>query len=320
MSKHDQAIDAFRQGQLQQAVRLLEELLKQQENSELWNDWATVQLASGNVSQAEAGLLCALELDSNNQAAKADLGILLLGRGENSRAIALIQECLPLLAPQQQEVLRIALRSATAPAEPGLCVLVVHDRVPERKPGEPEAHLLQIVRAFQELGHSVTLISRAPGDSERLSKELGIKIYAGDVERLPCLGIQTSDTGWRLEQILARGSFDFAVLTQNFSNGLSVPEHYLHAIRRLSSQTKIAILADELHGVSAAARAQLSGEFRHVELAEDWSQREREAFHKADLVWVSNRHDAENLQAQDISVAIIPYAWRSVRISACRPF
>ena len=84
MSQHDDAIAAFQEGRPAEALRLLEELLAVKETSDLWNDWAAVQLGSGNISQAESGFTRALELDSQNTDAAANLGLLLLGRGDRS--------------------------------------------------------------------------------------------------------------------------------------------------------------------------------------------------------------------------------------------
>ena len=134
-----------------------------------------------------------------------------------------------------------------------------------------------------------------------------MEIYSGDTERLPSLGIQIDDQGWSLPKVLEEGRFDLAILTQNFNRGISVPEHYLDALRRHSPQTRVAILSEDLHGISAAARAKVSGQFRHLELAEDWSQREGEAFRRADLVIVPQDRHAEILRGQQILAAVVRY-------------
>ena len=97
MSQHDDAIAAFQEGRPAEALRLLEELLAVKETSDLWNDWAAVQLGSGNISQAEDGFARALELDSQNSDAAANLGLLLLSRGDSVRAIPLLTQALPAL-------------------------------------------------------------------------------------------------------------------------------------------------------------------------------------------------------------------------------
>jgi hypothetical protein len=50
MTEHDEAILAFHEGRVADALRLLEELLSAEETSELWNDWGAVQLGAGRIS------------------------------------------------------------------------------------------------------------------------------------------------------------------------------------------------------------------------------------------------------------------------------
>ncbi len=81
MSQHDEAIAAFHQGRSSDALRLLQPLLEAGETSELWNDWAAVQLALGDIERAEAGFSRAIELDPDNTDATINLGVLLLQPG-----------------------------------------------------------------------------------------------------------------------------------------------------------------------------------------------------------------------------------------------
>ena len=301
MSKHDEAVSAFQQGQREYALRLLEELLQEQESSELWNDWAIVQVASGNVVKAEGGLRRALQLDPQNHPAKADLGILLLSQGDHARGIKLIEECIPQLPAEQQEMLRTAVEGAKGNAAR---VLFVHDGMPDA--GKPTDFLLQIVQDLQAAGHALTFLSREAAGKVTNPLPAGIEIHAGDSKRLAELGIAADVRGWALEEVLQRGRFDLAILTQNFGRGISVPEHYLDAIRHHSPQTRIAILEEGQHGAAATARAKASMQFRHHELAENWSRREEEAFQRADLAIISSAARAGELRAQQIPVALVP--------------
>ena len=121
MSQHDDAIAAFQEGRPAEALRLLEELLAVKETSDLWNDWAAVQLGSGNISQAENGFTRALELDSQNSDAAANLGLLLLSRGDSARAIPLLAQALPALPAQHQKLVAdlLAARAAAPPTHDG---------------------------------------------------------------------------------------------------------------------------------------------------------------------------------------------------------
>ena len=117
-------------------------------------------------------------------------------------------------------------------------------------------------------------------------QRLEVKIYAGDAERLPALGKDAGHFSWLLHAVLAEKQFDTAILIQNFRCGISIPEHYLDAIRRGSPQTRILVWNDALYGRSARHRAEVTQKLEHREVAEDWSAREWEAFCRADLVVV----------------------------------
>src|SRR5882672_3946287 len=109
MNRHDEAILAFQEGRAAEALRLLEELLAAQETSELWNDWAAVQLGAGRVEQSETGLTRALQLDSQNTEAAANLGLLLLGRGDRTRAVPLLKQALSSLPTERQTIVKALL-------------------------------------------------------------------------------------------------------------------------------------------------------------------------------------------------------------------
>src|SRR5947207_1079994 len=114
--------------------------------------------------------------------------------------------------------------------------------------------LMHILQALRELGHASTLIVRDGKNQEVLASAvhaLEIKIYAGDAERLPALGKDPGHPSWSFSGVLAGEKFDAAILLQNLRCGISVPEHYIDAIRRSSPQTPILIWNDALYGKSA---------------------------------------------------------------------
>src|ERR1041384_4703856 len=118
MNQHDDAIVAFQQGRTVEALRLLEELLAENETSLLWNDWAAVQLGAGNLDRAERGFNRAIELDSLNADAITNLGLLLLGRGDLARAVPLLKQALPLLPIEQQRIVNALLVDHPAEQSP----------------------------------------------------------------------------------------------------------------------------------------------------------------------------------------------------------
>ncbi len=200
MSQHDDAIAAFQEGRHAEALRLLEQLLAAKETSDLWNDWAAVQLGSGNISQAEDGFARALELDSQNADAAANLGLLLLSRGDAVHAVPLLTRALPALPPQHQKLVgdllaaqaaKPSIHSGANSAGQALRVLVISDTFSNPLVDGRALRLLEILRAWREQGAEITFVAREAENREQCEPALdqaGIRTYANDRERLPCLG------------------------------------------------------------------------------------------------------------------------------------
>lgn len=172
-------------------------------------------------------------------------------------------------------------------------LLVVNDFLPDPAT-DSGRRLINVLQALRELNHTATLVARDGKNREALTpapQALGIRVYAGDPERLPPLGKDVNDFSWSLPAVLAEKQFDAAILLQNFRCGITVPEHYLDAIRGNSAGTRILVWNDALHGKSAHRRAAVTTRLEHWEVAEDWSAREREAFQRADLTVVSHAGD-----------------------------
>jgi len=165
-------------------------------------------------------------------------------------------------------------------------VLVVNDFLPDNTTDDGQ-RLVQTLHAIRELGHEVTLIARDGKNQKVLEPTLhksGIQTYSGDCERLPALSKDVPGFFWSLQEVLAEKKFDVAILVQNFRCGISVPEHYLDFIRTNSPQARILVLNETLYGKFAHERAKITQQLEHHEVAEDWSAREAQAFHRADLV------------------------------------
>lgn len=83
------ASNLFQQGNVVEASRLLSDALSQGESSELWNDWAVVQL-----TLAERAFRRALQLHPSHPDSSANLGFLLFIMGKSQEAAALLQQAL----------------------------------------------------------------------------------------------------------------------------------------------------------------------------------------------------------------------------------
>jgi glycosyltransferase involved in cell wall biosynthesis/tetratricopeptide (TPR) repeat protein len=306
MSQHHDAIVAFQEGRAAEALALLEELLAASETSELWNDWAAVQLGLGQISQAESGFTRALELDSENTDATANLGLLLLGRGDSGRATPLLERALPALPAAQQKVVRALLTGLTVP-QPSpndkrpsagriLRVLVIAEVFPNPITDGRELRLLQILSAWRQQGDEVTFIAREAGNRrqcEPLLHQAGIHTYGNDSERLPTLGEETGAPSWCFRELVEDCRFDIAILVQSFSSGISIPEHYLDDLRRYSPATRIVVFADQLHIPSHGNKETALLDF---EREEDYATRQWETFDRADAVLVSTEDYAISLR------------------------
>ncbi|MGH9447058.1 MAG: tetratricopeptide repeat protein, partial [Terriglobia bacterium] len=100
--KHRQGAMLFGQGKVEEASRLFAEALREEETSDRWTDWATVQIVRERRAEAEQGLERALELDANNSLAALKLGLLMAGDGRFDHAIPCLERILPKLDDPQR--------------------------------------------------------------------------------------------------------------------------------------------------------------------------------------------------------------------------
>jgi GT2 family glycosyltransferase/SAM-dependent methyltransferase len=84
--KHARAVRLFTAGEKSDALGLLREVLGEQDNSEVWSDWAAVQFSLNAASEAEKGFRLALQLDQENLQAAGNLGVLLASAGRFAEA------------------------------------------------------------------------------------------------------------------------------------------------------------------------------------------------------------------------------------------
>lgn len=90
---HKEAIRLFAEENFEESSRLFDDVLLQQESSELWSDWASVQLACNRAADGERGLRRALALDADNDLAALKLGVLLATLDRNGEATSYLERC-----------------------------------------------------------------------------------------------------------------------------------------------------------------------------------------------------------------------------------
>ncbi len=106
---HRHVAQLFQEERYQEAAALLSQTLLAQETSDGWNDWATAQLARGRPREAEQGYRRALELDSLNNQAAANLGILLVSKEKFGEAIPFLEQSATSVDEQQRAVIAALL-------------------------------------------------------------------------------------------------------------------------------------------------------------------------------------------------------------------
>lgn len=190
-------------------------------------------------------------------------------------------------------------RSAPINSTKRLNILVVHENLPRPDRSGTDMKLMQVLREFREQGHAVTYVGRSGVDRERYSpalEKMGIRVYAHDAERLRYAGVN-DPVQWDFRDVVAGEYFDLAILYHWFWTQISISEHYLDAIRKLSPGTRIAVLADDQNGLKEEYLAQASGLLSDHLRAADLRQREEEVYRLADLLLSDSDADMQEIGA-----------------------
>jgi len=91
---HQAGLDRFERGQAREAAMLFGDAILEQPSADLWNDWASAQMACGRPQLAETGFRRALEISSRNKQAAANLAALLVSHTRYQEAIPLLERAL----------------------------------------------------------------------------------------------------------------------------------------------------------------------------------------------------------------------------------
>ena len=219
---------------------------------------------------------------------------------------ALTEDATPVVASSS------ATRSPKARSEPALPlrVLAVHENLPRTDQSGADFRFLQTVCELRAQGHSVTYLAARGFEEQRYTPaltKLGVKVYTSDADVLRREGIEIIPQ-WTLQELLREGQFDVAIFFLWFWMSVSLPEHYLDEVRRLSPRTRIIVLTDDCHGLRELRGAKLTGAWSDRERAEDYREREAEILRSADLALAISEDDRKRLLAgsPNIEIGLLP--------------
>ncbi len=98
-AQHEYAVYLFQQKAYEDAVKQLDEVLREEETGERWSDWATAQFAMSDYAEAERGFRRALELNPDLTEAAINFGAMLVTLSRWREALVLLEGVLPKLEP-----------------------------------------------------------------------------------------------------------------------------------------------------------------------------------------------------------------------------
>ena len=201
------------------------------------------------------------------------------------------------------------LGAASEDGERPLRILVAHENPPRPDQGGAEYRFMQMLREMRSQGHDVTYLAPRGYQKERYAPALaalGIECYFDDAEVLRREGFEVNPE-WTLQQVLREGQFDLVLFYLWFWMSVSVPEHYLDEVRRISPRTRIAVLTDDCHGLREMRGAKLSGRWSDQERAGDYLERELEIFRRSDIVVAVSNDDRKRLlrEAPQLEIGLL---------------
>ena len=92
-------------GTLKDAIAILDKAIAQGETTQLWNDWASIQYAAGNATEAERGYKQALKLSGRDRTASVNLSCLLLRQGRMKEAAMVLAPSSTMLTEYERTAL-----------------------------------------------------------------------------------------------------------------------------------------------------------------------------------------------------------------------
>jgi 2-polyprenyl-3-methyl-5-hydroxy-6-metoxy-1,4-benzoquinol methylase len=89
---YQEGLELCAKGEFQAAADVLRAALRDEETSDRWNDWATLEVACNRMANAEGGYRRALELDPGHGQAAANLGVLLASLDRKTEALKYLEQ------------------------------------------------------------------------------------------------------------------------------------------------------------------------------------------------------------------------------------
>jgi tetratricopeptide (TPR) repeat protein len=114
--QHEYAVYLFQQGFYEDAVKHLDEVLREEETGERWNDWATAQFGLSHFGEAERGFRRALEMNPDLAEAATNFGAMLMTLSRWSEAIGILEGVLPKLDQESQSIVGTLIEQGRAQA------------------------------------------------------------------------------------------------------------------------------------------------------------------------------------------------------------
>ncbi len=114
--QHEYAVYLFQQGFYEDAVKHLDEVLREEETGERWNDWATAQFGLSHFGEAERGFRRALEMNPDLAEAATNFGAMLMALSRWSEAIGILEGVLPKLDQESQSIVGTLIEQGRAQA------------------------------------------------------------------------------------------------------------------------------------------------------------------------------------------------------------
>jgi len=105
-AQHEYAVYLFQQGFYEDAVKQLDDALREEETAERWSDWATAQFGSNHFAEAERGFRRALELSPELPEAAVNFGTMLASQSRWAEAIEMFEGVLARLEPDGRAAVR----------------------------------------------------------------------------------------------------------------------------------------------------------------------------------------------------------------------